>query len=74
MADASTSVDSGPGAWSLSVGRAFLSPYNLDSDTSTVTVNGTRGPINATLQQLPGIDVYTYQAGYDPQAVDGVPR
>eukprot|EP00878_Enallax_costatus_P000930 GHUV01001060.1.p1 GENE.GHUV01001060.1~~GHUV01001060.1.p1 ORF type:complete len:719 (+),score=173.97 GHUV01001060.1:262-2418(+) len=74
VVDVVTGSKTGPGAWSLAVGDAFLKPYNLNADKSTVTAAGTKGPIHPALQQLNGIDVYTYQAGSDKMTDDGVPR
>jgi hypothetical protein len=72
--DAVTGSKYGPGAWSLAVGDAFLKPYNLNSDKSTITTNGTKGPIHRALQQLGSIDEYTYQASYDRLTSGNVPR
>eukprot|EP00879_Flechtneria_rotunda_P023516 GHRR01024878.1.p1 GENE.GHRR01024878.1~~GHRR01024878.1.p1 ORF type:complete len:572 (+),score=153.32 GHRR01024878.1:161-1876(+) len=51
----------GVGAWSNAVGRAFLEPYGLNSDSSTFTANGTAGPVHQQLRNLPqGVEVYIY--------------
>jgi hypothetical protein len=74
VTDAVTGSRRGPGAWSLSVGAAFLEPYGLDADKSTVTANGTAGPVHAALQQMPDITKYTYQGRYDKWTADNTPR
>jgi hypothetical protein len=58
----------------MSVGAAFLDPYGLNADKSTVTANGTAGPVHTALQQLPDIAAYTYQGSYDKWTTDNLPR
>lgn len=74
VADVVTGSLAGPGAWSQSVGAAFLEPYNLNSDKSTITANGTKGPIHAALKQLDGVEVYSYQAEHDEYTRSHIPR
>ena len=40
--DVITQDDRGPGAWSDSIGNAFLAPYELNADKSTFSANGTK--------------------------------
>lgn len=71
----SSARSNGPGAWSNSVGDAFLQPYDLNADKSTVTADGTKGPIHHSLQQLPNtVKVYKYQAQQDAQTEGNAPR
>lgn len=54
----------GIGAWSNAIGKAFLAPYNLNSDASTITAAGTAGPIHqaaANLSAQQQLQVYTYR-------------
>ncbi|KAF6255568.1 hypothetical protein COO60DRAFT_1661215 [Scenedesmus sp. NREL 46B-D3] len=74
VGDAVTGSRQGPGAWSNSVGAAYLEPYGLNADESTVTANGTAGPVHAALRQLPGIAAYTYQGSFDSWTRNNTPR
>ncbi|WIA31484.1 hypothetical protein OEZ86_002377 [Tetradesmus obliquus] len=59
----------GIGAWSNAIGRAFLAPYNLNSDASTITAAGTVGPIHqaaANLSAQQQLQVYTYRPTTGP--------
>lgn len=49
------------------VGRAFLEPYDLNSDASTFTAANTSGPVHQALQGLnpQEVQVYTYRP-YSP--------
>ncbi|KAF6265851.1 hypothetical protein COO60DRAFT_1623718 [Scenedesmus sp. NREL 46B-D3] len=53
----------GIGAWSNAIGQAFLEPYGLNSDASTITAAGTAGPIHQAAARLSGeqLQVYTYR-------------
>lgn len=72
--DVVTGSETGPGAWSSSVGDSFLKPYGLNADKSTITANGTKGPIHPALAQLEGIQAYTYQGNYDNRTDSNEPR
>lgn len=49
------------------VGRAFLEPYDLNSDASTFTAAGTAGPVHHALRGLPReVAVYTYRPSAAP--------
>ena len=59
----------GIGAWSNAIGKAFLAPYNLNSDASTITAAGTAGPIHQAAANLSGqqqLQVYTYRPTTGP--------
>lgn len=50
------------GPWSKAIGRAFLEPYGLNSDASTVTASGTLGNVHQSKAGLPAeVDAYTYR-------------
>lgn len=50
------------GPWSKAIGKAFLEPYGLNSDASTVTAAGTLGNVHQPTAGLPAhVDVYTYR-------------
>jgi hypothetical protein len=49
----------------LQIGRAFLEPYDLNSDSSTFTAVGTAGPVHQALQGLDPEKVKVYR--YTPQ-------
>lgn len=65
--------DKGPGAWSDSVGDAFLAPYDLNADKSTFTANGTKGPIHQELNNL-DVKVYAYQGDKDSKTLGNISR
>jgi hypothetical protein len=66
-------VESQVGAWSGAVGNAFLKPYDLNSDASTITASGTSGAVHQeALGQLPPeVSVYTFEAGTGAAAAGG---
>jgi hypothetical protein len=66
-------VDSQVGAWSGAVGNAFLKPYDLNSDASTITASGTAGAVHQeALGQLPPeVSVYTFEAAAPAGAEGG---
>jgi hypothetical protein len=45
------------------IGRAFLQPYDLNSDASTFTADNTTGPVHQALQGLDpqAVQVYAYR-------------
>lgn len=65
--------DKGPGAWSDSVGNAFLAPYELNADKSTFTANGTQGPIHQELDKF-DVKVYAYQGDVDSKTAGNITR
>jgi hypothetical protein len=65
--------DKGPAAWSVSIGNAFLAPYELNSDTSTFSALGTKGPIHTGLDKLDA-KVYYYQGAVDSQTAGNISR
>jgi hypothetical protein len=73
LKDTVTQDDKGPGAWSDSVGNAFLAPYELNADKSTFTANGTKGPIHQELKKF-DVKTYAYQGATDSQTAGNVSR
>lgn len=71
--DVITQNDRGPGAWSDSIGNAFLAPYELNADKSTWTANGTKGPIHEALKTM-DVKTYVYQGGVDANTMGNVSR
>jgi hypothetical protein len=67
--------DRGPGAWSDSIGNAFLAPYELNNDKSTFTANGTAGPIHTNLGKIgDNLKVYAWAGASDATMEGGAPR
>lgn len=66
--------DKGPGAWSDSVGNAFLAPYELNNDKSTFTANGTKAPIHQALAGMEGLKVYPWEGAVDPNTAGNISR
>lgn len=65
--------DRGPGAWSDSIGNAFLAPYELNADKSTFSVNGTKAPVHTALAKIDA-KTYYYQGAVDGNTVNNVSR
>lgn len=65
--------DKGPGAWSDSIGNAFLAPYELNADKSAFSANGTKGPIHQALDKM-DLKTYYYQGAVDSQTKGNISR